>query len=104
MHNGNHADCNRPDSEVQYGFSSHAAKRSQQRGIGRSDTDLMLGFGKKRRRGRDGATIVFMDKEGRHKLARSGLRFNGTDEFYIVMDPDTHQIITVAHREKRLKW
>ena len=62
MHNRNRAYDDKSDSVVQYRYSSHAEKRSQQRGISRSDTDLMLGFGKKRRR--DGATIVFMDKKG----------------------------------------
>ena len=87
-------------------FTLHARKRRQQRGVSQTCIDVVLEFGK--RKVRNGAYVYFMDKGARAKAERcmgaaSYRRVENRLGLYVVKSFNG-DIVTVAHRKRRLKW
>ena len=86
-------------------LSRHAQARMQQRGIPLTMIDQVLRYGCVRHDHR-GAIIVFLDREGRRRMARSGeARLGEIDRLgrvYVVLQADG-TVVTVGHRYRRMR-
>ena len=87
-------------------FTAHAQERIQQRGFSQSHINIVTEFGK--RKVRKKAYVYFMDKGARAKAERAmgrGAYRRVEDKLGIyVVKSFSGRIITVAHRNQRLKW
>jgi hypothetical protein len=84
-------------------LSQHARIRSQQRGISPFVMELILDYGRCQRR--HGADVHYLDKSCRRALKRDlgtkkYARIEGKLDVYVVA---AKEVITVAHRIKRIK-
>jgi len=86
-------------------MTNHAIARSQQRGIPPLVVDLLLQFGSEEPAG-DGATKVFLDKQGKRRVrAYAGPLARSIEpilDTYIVLGPQS-EVITVGHRTEHLR-
>lgn len=87
-------------------YTAHAQARLQQRAIPGEAVDILLAYGERRRR--KGADIYFLTKSARLRcqvaLGKEAYnRLSRSLDTYIVVS-DEGQLITVAHRQQRLKF
>ena len=87
-------------------FTQHAQSRMQQRSIPAAAVDAVLAFGEARRRGH--ADVYFLSRRGRERAVQTlGKDHYGRIEkaldAYVVLS-DTGEVITTAHRHRRLRF
>jgi len=86
-------------------LSSHASKRMQQRAIHPLMIDLLYRYGRERHQ--NGATVLFLDSRARNQALRAleevTQRFEKLSDTYLVESEDDGTVITIGHRDKRLR-
>lgn len=87
-------------------YTLHGLARARQRSIPQTAIELIMDFGRERRRG--GASVLFMDRAARQRAAdalgrRAYARLAPKLDSYLVV-ADDGLIVTAARRLRRLKF
>ena len=91
---------------MQLTLTDHALMRCQQRGISREALEIVCAFGKiyRTRKGFGCEMDDYARQEARMNLGEVAYRrIVDKLDFYMIVDPERTEIITVAHRIKRRK-
>jgi hypothetical protein len=86
-------------------MSNHASQRLQQRAIHPLMIDLLYRYGREQHQ--NGSTLLFLDsrarKQARRALEEVARRFDKLSDAYLVESEDSGIVITVGHRNKRVR-